>query len=307
MIPQPGAAPSPPARFRLNGGVRGVLLALPQPLTESTARPFLPHPRHRNCPLRSSTFAARGAQPYPQQGPRGQQRDVVAGGAIDHHEIAPPEILNPYRVEGEHALRLLCSWNVQEKRAEPTFVNHRQRRWLILRRLAWRLTNFIWGGGRLLTSGLTFYRYRHDVSWQFLQQSRPMSKEGVIALFLLLVLFVVQPVLLAIGAYKFYSRSGPVWGGFALVTNAGILAFLESRVGSHSSIEAADEVGTVMIISAMFSLVILELGRNGPQPTARKDFFRRGLFRIWASISGGWVILCAFELPWNTAVRSISE
>jgi hypothetical protein len=38
------------------------------------------------------------AEPEPQQEVRCQQRDVLAGGAIDLDEIAPPKILDPYKI-----------------------------------------------------------------------------------------------------------------------------------------------------------------------------------------------------------------
>src|SRR5271163_1723992 len=48
----------------------------------------------------------RGAQSAPQQSLRRQQRDVVAGGAIDLDQVAVPKILDPRRVKGEHILCL---------------------------------------------------------------------------------------------------------------------------------------------------------------------------------------------------------
>ena len=41
-----------------------------------------------------------GAEPEPQQEVRCEQRDVMAGGAIDLHDIAAPEILDPCQVKG---------------------------------------------------------------------------------------------------------------------------------------------------------------------------------------------------------------
>ena len=47
----------------------------------------------------------------PQQRLRRQQRDMVAGGAIDLDEVTLPEILDPCRVERQHisAVFLKCS------------------------------------------------------------------------------------------------------------------------------------------------------------------------------------------------------
>jgi hypothetical protein len=50
------------------------------------------------------------AEPEPQKKVRPQQRDVMAGSAIDLDEIATPEILDPCQVEGLHSG--LCSWYV---------------------------------------------------------------------------------------------------------------------------------------------------------------------------------------------------
>ena len=67
--------------------------------TETTARPFAPHPRHLTRCLRSSTLA-RAVEPEPQQEVRCQQCAVMAGGAIDPDEITTPEILDPCQVKG---------------------------------------------------------------------------------------------------------------------------------------------------------------------------------------------------------------
>jgi hypothetical protein len=122
-----------------------------------------------------------------------------------------------------------------------------------------------------------------------------MNKESTIALLLVFLLFVVQPVLLVIGARKAYRRSGTLWGLLAFVINAGTMAFFESQHRSPTIADGADEVGTIMIISAIFILTILELLKNG-SPSTRKELFRRGVFRIWSTISGGWLILCTFEI-----------
>jgi hypothetical protein len=80
MIPQPGAAPFPreataPAydrrRQRKRSASRRAPAHWPCPrhLTETTARPFLPHPRHRSRAFKSSTLG-RGPQTGSQQSPR---------------------------------------------------------------------------------------------------------------------------------------------------------------------------------------------------------------------------------------------
>ena len=69
-----------------------------------------------------------------------------------------------------------------------------------------------------------------------------MTKESTIALLLVSLLFVVQPVLLAIGARKAYRRSGTLWGFLAFLVNAGTLAFFESQLRSHSMADGADQV-----------------------------------------------------------------
>ena len=46
---------------------------------------------------------------------------------------------------------------------------------------------------------------------------------------------------------------------------------------------------------------------NDPQSAAGKDFVPRGLFRVWAVISGGWIIFCTLEfayLPGNCYIES---
>jgi len=43
------------------------------------------------------------AQPEPQQEVPRQQCYVMAGGTIDLHEVAAPEILNPRQIQGLHS------------------------------------------------------------------------------------------------------------------------------------------------------------------------------------------------------------
>jgi hypothetical protein len=53
-----------------------------------------------------------GAQTELEQKVGRQQRDMMAGCAIDLHEVAPPEILDPRQVKGLNSG--LCSWNALE-------------------------------------------------------------------------------------------------------------------------------------------------------------------------------------------------
>jgi hypothetical protein len=80
----------------------------PRHSTETTPRPFASAPAASEPPFEVENFR-RGAQPAPQQGLRRQQRDVMTGGAIDLHEVAEPEILDPRRVGGAAYLRPPCS------------------------------------------------------------------------------------------------------------------------------------------------------------------------------------------------------
>src|SRR3954452_22643348 len=77
-----------------------------------------------------------------------------------------------------------------------------------------------------------------------------------IAFLLLLLLFIVQPVLLAIGGRKAYHRSATLWGFLAFGINAGILVFFESQLRSQSLADGVDEVITIMMLSAMLILAI---------------------------------------------------
>ena len=132
-----------------------------------------------------------------------------------------------------------------------------------------------------------------------------MQNDGVIALLLVFLLFIVQPVLLGIAAGKAYHRSGTLCGFLAFGINAGILAFFESQFRAGPIIEGADEVGTIIVISVMIILTILELIHNDPQCTINRDLFRRGVFRVWSCVSAGWIILCALEfmqIPGNCYV-----
>jgi hypothetical protein len=68
-------------------------------------RPAPPPDRNNRPPLPAATPTPQppfeiedlraGAQSYPQQSLRRQQRDMVTGGAIDLDEVARPEVLDP--------------------------------------------------------------------------------------------------------------------------------------------------------------------------------------------------------------------
>jgi hypothetical protein len=134
-----------------------------------------------------------------------------------------------------------------------------------------------------------------------------LQNDGLIALLLLLLLFIVQPVLLGIAAGKAYKRSGTLWGFLAFGINAGILAFFESQFSSRTMIESTGEVGTIVILSTMLIFSILNLIHSDPQSTINRDFLRKGVFRVWSCVSAAWIILCVFEftqipfttMPWN--------
>ena len=122
----------------------------------------------------------------------------------------------------------------------------------------------------------------------------------------ILVPFVIQPVLLGIYARKDPRRSAILWGILAFAINVAIITFFETHMSGQLFGDAAAEVGTTIIISTIFVLVILVLRQNGPQATAEKDYsinLRRGLFRIWALISGSWIIFCAIEFLQNCNTR----
>ena len=72
--------------------------------------PLLPAPSAPEPPFEVENLG-RGAQSGPEQRLRRQQRDMVAGGAIDLDEVTLPEILDPCRVERQHisAVFLKCS------------------------------------------------------------------------------------------------------------------------------------------------------------------------------------------------------
>ena len=110
-------------------------------------------------------------------------------------------------------------------------------------------------------------------------------------------MFIVAPVLLGIAARKIYGRSGALWGFFTLITNGGVLIYFDFRLGFSSVGEAADELGVVLIIGTLFILVALELLQSFPHEVTKQDILRRGVLRLWASISAAWIILCSFELP----------
>jgi hypothetical protein len=119
-----------------------------------------------------------------------------------------------------------------------------------------------------------------------------MNRNDVIVLFLS-ALFLVQPVLLAIGARRAYHRSGILWVLLVFGMNIGILVFFESRLPGSMWVEAAAQVGTAMSLSAISILAVLEVLRKGLCAPAEENSpvnLWRGLFRVWSTISGVWII-----------------
>jgi hypothetical protein len=70
-------------------------------LIDTIARPLAPHPRHLT-PLEVEHLDVR-PKPEPKKELGRQQRDVMAGSAIDLHEIAAPEVLDPHQVQRQHS------------------------------------------------------------------------------------------------------------------------------------------------------------------------------------------------------------
>jgi hypothetical protein len=84
---------NPPQKKKCSPGT-----AAPTILTTSP-----PNQRHAPEPPFEIEHFRRWAESDLQQGLRRQQRDVVAGGAIDFDEIPWPEILDPRHIAGEHS------------------------------------------------------------------------------------------------------------------------------------------------------------------------------------------------------------
>ncbi len=112
---------------------------------------------------------------------------------------------------------------------------------------------------------------------------------------LLVMLFIIQPVLLAVCVKRTYRLNAIVWGLISLASNIGYFLFFESHLSPHSLVNFAAELGTVMGTSITSILIVLELLVNRPQATTRSGLFQRGLLRIWVLISAGWIILCTLE------------
>jgi hypothetical protein len=88
--------------------------APPRHLIETTARPSLPASPTPD-PLFEVEHLGLRAEPEAQKELRREQRDVTAGGTIDLHKIALPEILDPRGVERKHWCAP-CSRSVPAKR-----------------------------------------------------------------------------------------------------------------------------------------------------------------------------------------------
>src|SRR5438132_11390137 len=113
--------------------------------------------------------------------------------------------------------------------------------------------------------------------------------EGVADCLFLFLLCIAEPILLGICAQKIYDRAGAFWGIIALGMNIGLLFFFEGQRASRLVGDTAAEVGTVMSLSAIVVLAVMEILRNGP-PSSNKHKsainLRRGLFRIWIAMFG---------------------
>ena len=120
--------------------------------------------------------------------------------------------------------------------------------------------------------------------------------EGVADCLFLFLLCIAEPILLGICAQKIYDRAGAFWGIIALGMNIGLLFFFEGQRASRLVGDTAAEVGTVMSLSAIVVLAVMEILRNGP-PASNKNKsainLHRGLFRIWIAMFGPWTLFCA--------------
>jgi hypothetical protein len=103
---QPGLNPASPAASRQKS--RFALRSPPPPLHGNHRSPLPPAPAAPEPPFEVENLC-RGAQPDPQQSLRRQQRDVMAGGAIDLDEVALSEILDPRGVGRSGGARLTAA------------------------------------------------------------------------------------------------------------------------------------------------------------------------------------------------------
>src|ERR1700731_32115 len=76
--------------------------ALPPPLHRTHRLPPFPATATPEPPFEIQELG-RGPQTGSEKRLRREQRDVLAGSAIDLHEVTRPEILDPRCVEGEHS------------------------------------------------------------------------------------------------------------------------------------------------------------------------------------------------------------
>jgi hypothetical protein len=151
--------------------------------------------------------------------------------------------------------------------------------------------------GRNLELQRTFSRNLFISRWHC-----QMSKNDAVGLLFVFLLFITEPILLGICARKIYHRSGAFWGLLTFGLNIGILVFFDTHLRSSSLLDAAAQVGIVMGLSSISMFATFELLRKGPHTRTAETFsinLRRGLFRIWVSVSGPWLILCAFEFSQN--------
>ncbi len=125
-----------------------------------------------------------------------------------------------------------------------------------------------------------------------------MDRDSVITLLFVFIQFVIQPVLIAIGARRMYHRSGTLWGLLSFGMNIGLWVFFDSRLRGFMWFEAAAQVVTIMSLSAISIFAALEVLRKGPHAPNEEGSpvnLRRGLFRVWTTISGVWIAFSVIE------------
>jgi hypothetical protein len=84
------------------GGPASLFAGASPSIFRNYGSPLLPAPAAPEPSFEVDTLAA-GLGPTLGSAVRRQQRDVVAGGAIDFDELARSKILDPRRIEGQHS------------------------------------------------------------------------------------------------------------------------------------------------------------------------------------------------------------
>jgi hypothetical protein len=126
---------------------------------------------------------------------------------------------------------------------------------------------------------------------------------GVFSSILLILLpFVIQPILLRMYAQKIQHRIGIIWGLFALGMDIGIVVFFEMHLTAQLISDAIAEIGTAITMSTAVILIIFVIFQQDTLHTSAEDFpirLRRGVFRIWISLTIPWIIFCAIQFDQN--------